>query len=131
MSGQRPRGAWPRAPALTVTTRQTARFSVNARAGQKQSRNRHNLTLFADGDLLVRTAAAMMLPRFDLDEHQIRTIARNDVDFAEASAVAARKNCVPSALQRTDGQGFSTFAESKVRGSSHGRVGVQRAYRRS
>jgi hypothetical protein len=71
-----------------------------------------------------------MLPGLDLDEHEAGPVARDDVDFAEASAVAAGKNCVPFALQGANGERFPMFPKGDVRGGGHGRVEVQRAYRR-
>ena len=48
-------------------------------------------------------AEAGRAPRLDLDEDQRLAVARHDVDFSHARAVATRENCVPAALELAAG----------------------------
>ena len=62
---------------------------------------------------LGRLAERPALPRLHLDEHQRLAVARDDVQFATAAAVAPGKNCVPAPLELRAGEIFAGFPESR------------------
>ena len=64
-------------------------------------------------------AEVAALAGFHFDEHQRATIARDDVQFAAAPAVAARNNCVPATLELATGEIFAAFSEQNP-GARHG-----------
>src|SRR3954451_14627597 len=56
-------------------------------------------------------AERVILTRLHLDEHDRLPVARDDVNFATASAVAPGDDCVPAAFQLAARQLFAVFAE--------------------
>src|SRR5262245_52825859 len=53
-------------------------------------------------------------PSLHFDEDRRLAVARDDVDFAMPRAVAAGKNCVPSPLERGDGNILSCFSKTEA-----------------
>ena len=76
-TGTRPAGGAPGSRSRAATIR-------------RRLRRRHRLG---------RLAELAAVARLDLDEHQRRAVARDDVHFATARPVAPGKNCVPAPLQ--------------------------------
>jgi hypothetical protein len=93
--------------------------SLNRLAGQVCGGHAGNATLFPSRHGLGRIAACFLTACLDLDEHQTVTVPGNDVDFAEAGAIATGKDCVPFAHERANRQIFSTFADDEMCCSRH------------
>src|SRR5262249_30733595 len=62
--------------------------------------------------------------RLHLDEHDRRSVAGDDVNFSSARAIAARKNCVPTALQFGAREVFAKFSERLASVGRHGHEAV-------
>src|SRR5262245_5319759 len=62
-------------------------------------------------DRLRAGAVLQRVPRLHLDEHNRRSVARDDVDFAASAAVPAGKNYVPAAPQLLAGEFFAEFPQ--------------------
>src|SRR3989442_11688312 len=58
-----------------------------------------------------RLAEFAALARFDLDEHDRRSVARDDVQFSTPTAVPPVKNFVPAPFQLTTREIFACFSE--------------------
>ena len=80
----------------------------------------HDSPLLLRGDRFGRLAECVAVTRLHFDEHQRRSIARNDVQFATATPKAARNNYVPTALQLATREIFAGFSESNAM-TRHGR----------
>ena len=71
------------------------------------------------GDRFYSVAKFPAIPRFDLDEHNRRAVARDDVEFAAAGTIAAGKNCVPAPFELATREILAQFPEI-LAGSRHG-----------
>ena len=61
---------------------------------------------------LAAVAERATLPRLHFDEHDRLAVARDDVHFSTTSAVAPRKNCVPSPFELGAREIFAGFPKS-------------------
>ena len=68
--------------------------------------------LLLPGDRLGRVAERAAVARLHLDEHQRRSVARDDVQFATTATVPPRNNCVPAAFELAAREIFAGFPQS-------------------
>src|SRR6266850_171390 len=85
-------------------------------AGQMMSRHvihrqLRDPVLLEPCDRLGCLAKGAAITRLDLDEDQRRAVARDDIQFTTAAAIAPGKDCVPAALQLPAREIFAGFAE--------------------
>src|SRR5919202_1195206 len=67
------------------------------------------------GDRLGRLAEGAAVARLHFDEHERRTIARDDVNFSTLPAVPSGKYCVPATLELATCEIFARFPELLAR----------------
>ena len=80
---------------------------------------RDDSALLARRDGLGRRAALGVTPGLDLDEDEAAAVARDDVNFSSAGAVAGGNDCVPALLEGRAREGFAEGTEGDVRGGVH------------
>src|SRR6266516_3632770 len=71
----------------------------------------HNPPALARSHRLGRLAERSVVARLDLDEHQRRSIAGDDVQFATAPPMPPGNYCVPAAFQLPAGEIFARFPQ--------------------
>ena len=101
----------PPTPSIATTSNRHGRFGQPVARQVVDAPSTRSLPLLARRHRLGRGPELRGRPRLDLDEHDRLAVARHDVDFAMPRAVAARKNCVPAALELGDGAIFAGFSE--------------------
>src|SRR6185503_14181540 len=82
-----------------------------------EGQQRHATTLEA-GDGVDRPAELPPHARLDLDEHDGRAVARDDVQFATPQAIAAGNNCVPATFELATREILADFTE-RLPGTRH------------
>jgi hypothetical protein len=70
---------------------------------------------FERRDRFCRVPERAAVARLDLDEHQRRAVARDDVQFATTPAVAPRNYCVPASLELLAREIFARFSKLLAR----------------
>src|SRR5262249_14162347 len=83
----------------------------------------HNSMLLQRRDGLPAVAERVAVTSLDFDEDDRIAVARDDVNFSTAPAVAPGKNCPPALLERLTREIFAQFSEADPV-LRHGRRGV-------
>mgnify|MGYP006110399623 CR=1 FL=1 len=92
---------------------------------KKVERDSDNLLLLARRDRREAPSVSIAGPRLDFDEHQRPRSAGNDVDLTTPSAVATRKNRVPTTRQLVARELLPQFPERLPSICTHGQERVQ------
>ena len=108
-------------PSMTVTATTSNRHGRRADAMTRQPIRRHHRHAVTLGECqrVFRAAVTRGPACLDFDKHQRITVARHDVDFAGACAVAPGKNRVPLSPQFVAGEILAGFSKDAVLRQPH------------